>query len=324
MEESKYQNDDFNIKSQIQTSKQTLWNRAKAKYFTFSLILPLMRLNSSLFKSYRNTFYCTHNLSKIGNKVTSKYCKNRWCLVCNRIRTAVLIYQYGDIIKSWEDKHFLTLTIPNVPEELLEETIKEMNENFKRIKWVLEKRFKNQFKIEMIRKLEVTYNPIRNDYHPHYHLICCNKRLAEAIKEEWLRRYSEAKDYLQDIVPADDNSVMELFKYFTKVITSVKGKKIDVNVVEPNKRRGIYIRALDVIFRAVHNKRTFQVYGMQSKVKEEDIDLETVELEEIANKIEVYQWVQEVSDWVNVDTGEGMTDYTPSDEIYEILGNIVE
>jgi len=63
---------------------------------------------------------------------------------------------------------------------------------------------------------------------------------------------------------------------------------------------------------------------MQSKVKDEDIDLETVELEEIANKIEVYQWVQEVSDWVNVDTGEGMTDYTPSEVIHEILDNIVE
>ena len=47
-----------------------------------------------------------------GGKLSAKYCGNRWCLVCNSIRTAKLFAAYGPTLRSWEDAHFVTLTIP--------------------------------------------------------------------------------------------------------------------------------------------------------------------------------------------------------------------
>ena len=72
----------------------TLVKRAKAKFLTNGLSFPLIDLNSPLKKSYWLTWHCTSVLLQEGQKITSRYCNNRWCIVCNRIRTAKLINGY--------------------------------------------------------------------------------------------------------------------------------------------------------------------------------------------------------------------------------------
>jgi len=304
--------DDFQVKSKP-VSSSILLKRARAKYFTLSMVIPLANLGSPLMKSYWNTFHCARELEQEGNKISGSYCKNRWCIVCNRIRTAVLIGKYSDEINSWDDKHFLTLTIPNCSENDLFDTIKKMQTTFKKISWVIKKK-----KIDFVclKKLECTYNPLRNDYHPHYHLICKTKLTSEEIKKEWLKRYPEAEHFLQDIRPADSNSVFELFKYFSKVITSVKDEK-DLKL-SPSRRRKIYIDALDIIFQSVAGIRTFQVFGFKGKNIDEKV-IETVETSEFSAEKSTFIWEKEINDWVNKSSGQVLTGFEPSDSLKHLV-----
>lgn len=65
------------------------------------------------------------------------------------------------------------LTTPNVSKEDLENEIKHYNQSFRR----LSKRTKFKKAVKgYVRKLEITYNKNRDDYHPHFHvLIAINK-----------------------------------------------------------------------------------------------------------------------------------------------------
>jgi plasmid rolling circle replication initiator protein Rep len=322
VENSDILNDDFKLNSSTDLSaKNTLLKRARAKYFTLGLIFGLVDLDSLLKKSYWNTFHCAEELVQDGSKITSRYCKNRWCLVCNRIRTAISILKYSDEIKSWDkDSFFVTLTIPNVPAALLGETIGKMLRDFSNIVRVIRTRRKLDF--IGIRKLECTYNPNENTYHPHYHCIINGKKVADRLKKEWLKRYPLAEEFLQDIREADGNSLMEFFKYFTKVI-STKSRKNNKNGLNApvEYRRKIYIHALDVIFIAMHNRRTYQNYGFKAKNIDEDSE-GVIELAENNNEISYFKWEKELHDWLNIASGEILTGFEPSEAVKQLLDDI--
>ena len=38
-----------------------------------------------------------------------------------------------------------------------------------------------------IKSLECNFNPQKKTYNPHFHIITANKKIAEALKEEWLQ-----------------------------------------------------------------------------------------------------------------------------------------
>lgn len=294
-----------------------LLKRARAKYVTLGLMFRLVELRSDLNKSYWNTYHCAEILNQEGQKITSRYCKNRWCLVCNRIRTAVNILKYSDEINSWgDDRYFVTLTIPNVAASILSKTIDDMLKCLVNVKNVFDRK---KIKFVGVRKLEVTYNPVRDDYHPHFHFIVKGIEQAELLQQEWLKRYPEAKEYCQDIRQGTQNESMELFKYFTKLISSQANKKISDAPIEY--RRKIYVEALNNIFLAVQGRRTFQNFGFKGKLVDE-IKEETVEVTEICDKIQYWQWEKELSDWINRGTGEFLTGYTPSAEFQKIVEGI--
>src|SRR5699024_1571634 len=64
--------------------------------------------------------------------------------------------------------HFLTLTAPNVEADELEDEIKHYNHSFQKL--MQRKEVKNIVK-GYARKLEITYNEERGDYHPHFHVL---------------------------------------------------------------------------------------------------------------------------------------------------------
>jgi hypothetical protein len=280
--------------------RKTFEKRARSKYLSRALVLELTKLDSPLKKSYWNTWHCTNVLHQEGKKITAKYCNNRWCLVCNRIRTAKLIKGYLPEIKKMSDPQFVTLTIPNMPASELKDAIDGMIREFILIKNVFVRR--RGLKIVGIRKLECTFNNKAGEYHPHIHLIVDGIEIGKALIEEWLHRYPDADKRGQNIRPADENSMIELFKYSTKLttkslITKENGKTIiQVNAI-----------ALDVIFQAMYNRRIFQSMGLVKQVSEdiEEIDAQIFEdLKEV--KEDFWRWEQEVSDWINSD-GEMLT-----------------
>lgn len=311
-------NNDFGLNAYTKIGDSSaLLKRARAKYFTFGLMFNMINLDSELKESYWNTYYCASELVQEGNKITSKYCKNRWCLVCNRIRTAVNIKKYSEEIRSWGDERFfITLTIPNVKAEFLRGTIDDMLRNFYLIRRVIQER--RGLKFLGIRKLECTYNPERDDYHPHFHCIVKGKEVAEMLQVEWLKRYPEAEEFCQDVRQGDEGSMMELFKYFTKVISSRAGKNKGGNKVSIEFRRKIYVNALDNIFCSIRGRRTFQNFGFKAKNIDEE-KIETVEVDKICDKIQYYNWEKELHDWINVDTGELLTGYKPTEAMEKLL-----
>lgn len=278
---------------------EKLRKRARAKYVTNSVTLRLTRLESTLHKSYLNTFFCASELVQTGDKITGKYCNNRWCIVCNRIRTAKLIQGYNAVLEALPDKYFVTLTIPNVTRNDLSVTIRRMITNMSVI--IKHIQYK-KFNIKLLRKLECTYNPVRNDFHPHFHLIVSGDQLSRVIVDTWMKIYPEANRQAQDIRKADRGAVIELFKYFSKIIS--KGS--------------IYAEPLDVIFRAMYRRRVFQPIGIK-KIEE---DIKELQSEIYAGLIEaerVWSWIEH--DWIDKETGEMLTGYEPSEVLITMLKN---
>jgi Replication protein len=290
--------------------------RARTKYVTNTVLNPLLKLRSPLENSYKTTEKCSAQLTEADGKLTGLYCNQRWCLVCARIRTARLITGYMPALQKMEDKWFLTLTRKNVPAHLLKATIREMltvaSSTVRKLRRKNPRTKKRYLNFSCLRKIECTYNEVTNEYHPHFHFIIDSETAARCILHHWLSYYGSdlADPAGQDLRPADDNSCMELFKYFTKVISKTKDKK-DYR---------IHVSALDQMFRAMKKVRTFQPTGVIKAVSE-DID----ELQAEATGREVvacWSWLG-AGDWVDKETGEMLTGYVPSLAIKEIASHIV-
>lgn len=291
-------------------AKANFSKRARVKYLTTALTLRLASLDDSkLTKSYWNTFYCSSILQKKGGELTGKYCKNRWCLVCSRIRTAQLIKQYLPLLRSWTEKQFVTLTVPNCSGDELAATIEQMKAVFNRIREQLKKqhqRGQRAAPLEALRKLECTFNPRRRDFHPHFHLIVRDLATANELRLLWLQHFPAASWDGQDVKPADDKSVLELFKYFTKLVTS---KEKDGRIIS--------VGPLNTIFEAITGQRTFQAFNAPTTKETSD-----EEANELAAQLEIeatYEWDQAATDWVDKSTGELLTGYAPDEEFRKLV-----
>ena len=307
--------EDFSLnKGTNVNDKKTLQKRARRKYMSTALSLRLVDAekqnpDSILKKSYWNSFHCCAQMEvKESGKVTSSYCKNRWCLVCNSIRTAQLILKYNPILDGWDNKVMVTLTRgPRCKGAELKLVIEEMQLVFNQIRKTFNQRYKRgtSEKFVGLRKLECTYDPTTNTFHPHYHLILESPNIAKDFLEMWLEKHPKANRRAQDIRPADQNSTIEVFKYFTKVISKTKDGE-----------RAIYADAMDVIFNAIRGKRTFQNFGF----KVGKVDFSEEEISEVIDTLyEVANWDQDVADWVVKSSGELLSGYSPGDGMRELV-----
>jgi hypothetical protein len=300
-------NGDLNSFSKNETP---LFKRARAKYMTNAYVLPMCdQLNSKLEKNYRNSYYCASTLIGYGDKLQGKFCKTRWCLACNRIRTAKLITSYKSILSSWSDAYFVTLTVPNCSGFALRETIEKMISEFQAIKDSLYK--KKKVKLVGIRKLECTYNALTDSYHPHFHFLFEQKAHAEHVLGAWLRRNPSCKFEAQNCKKADDDSIKELFKYFTKVFTTRATK---------TRRRGIYITALDNIFVAMVGLQVYRNFGFKKNPDEFESDSDFSG----GGMADMWVWMSKEHDWINPITKECLTGYKPNEELQNLYKLILK
>lgn len=278
-----------------------LQKRARSKAFTLSYLFDLIDLKSPLQKSYWNTYHCSSVILQDGQKITSKYCNTRWCGVCNRIRTAKIINGYRPSIDQFQDSQFVTLTTPNVKAKDLLKEIEHLNDCIRRITKNLKQTYGIQLKA--LKKIECTYNQRTNEYNPHLHLIVEGKDNAMKLKKHWLKMNRASSPKAQDVTEANDTSMVELCKYFTKIIT----KDNDYNP-----------KAQDIIFRAMKGKRTFQPIGIKKDVSE---DIDEIQGQEISHKPpmnEIWVYEKEAFDWITAD-GETLSEYEPTKEDYKII-----
>lgn len=278
-----------------------LKKRAKARWFTQTYLQHLINLDSPLKKSYTNTVFCCHTLYQKDDKITSRYCNNRWCIVCNRIRIGKAINGYLPQMKEFTEPYFLTLTIPNVKGSDLRATIGGMTKVWRLLYKSLKKR---SITLTGIRKTECTYNPEEDTYHPHFHLIVDGRQLGDEIIAGWMARYPTANLKAQDMRVADEGSMIELFKYFTKLISKEK----------------LYIPALDVIFQAMAGLRVFQPFGIQ-KVSEEVEELKAEVIDGIDPGETFWEWLD--WDWIESTTNKPLTGHVPTQKMLEIAENVI-
>ncbi len=266
--------------------------------------------------AYASTARCAAELVQDGVKVQGKYCRQRWCLVCNRIRTAKLITAYLPEMATWADAHFVTLTIPNVQGHELPGAVREMLATIPRIARAI--RRTDGLELRAVRKLETTYSARRGDYHPHLHLIVSSGEGAHALVHRWMKAFPTADAKAQDVRRCEGPKAMrELFKYFTKLV--IRGLDGERTAPPP--------LALDTMFKAVKGLRTFQPMGFVSHVKLDATD-ETLELDagtvspiapDSRGRIR-WQWIGD--DWLDYSSGELLSGFTPSDSMRELVKRI--
>jgi hypothetical protein len=261
--------------------------RRRFKHMAASLSLKLVDTASPLKEKYWDTFHCSSVL-QVSDKARAKFCKKRWCIVCNRIRTAELIEKYCPTLNTWQGKQFITLTVKNPGAEKLGEVLSKMYADFCEIK---DSERKAGRKLVGIRKLEITYNRFENTYHPHFHLITDTAQSNEFIVDRWLKKNPSATNRAQHTKPADQNSVMELFKYFTKLTSN------------SNKDKVVTPQALDTIFQAITGRRAFQPFGFVAHREQKAYEKPDIIPEDLLAEMD-YCWLKEFSDWVNHSTGE--------------------
>lgn len=284
-----------------------LKKRARSKWYTNQIVKHLCEIDSPLTSYYRSSLYCGHIITQRGDKLTSQYCNTRCCNVCNRIRTAKMINGYLNQVIDRPALEFVTLTQgPTCTAENLPFVIRNMIRQLTLIMRVFRER--RGIPINGVRKLEVTYRPKTDLYHPHLHMIV--DKAGKQIIEEWLYRFPNADIKAQDLRSADSNSVKELFKYATKIAV---GK--DFCVDSATHKIDVYLRPLDVIFRSLKGKRIFQPFGNIKKVDEDIIALDAQTYTDIP-KYTFVEWIWENHDWYSPILATNLTGYTPPGNLY--------
>lgn len=298
----------------VQTPKQKGLKKARKKYFSFGLAINLAHKNpeSPLYHSYVNTLACAENLVVDENgKAHTKYCKNRWCPLCQSIRIAKLIEGYKSQLEQYPELYFVTLTRPTVPAEGLKEQREKMMKTFTSIR--NSRMFRNN-DFSGIRKAECTIRP-NGHYHFHFHVLVNSKAAADFMVQRWLKMNPDSDikaQCVEEVDKSNNKSLLEIFKYFTKLIAKLKHE-------DGTEEAFISYTRLNVIFEFMKGQRVFQPFGSLRPV-EEDFDEEELEADlDIAEAGSLWKWA--VSDWYNIDTGELLTGYEPAGKLVDLLSH---
>lgn len=259
------------------------------------------------------TYIVLDESSKI---VGANFCRQRLCPLCQKRKSLKTFSDFKRIMEALTDYRFvhLVLTVPNCSADELPFVLDHMqiastalfNHSY----------CKAAFK-GVARFTEVTYNPYRNDYHPHFHcLIAVNKSYAtsrdyikrERLRSLWTYYYNKAssgnlfkrraddgviafvaammahkkpeEQYQIYISFADEGALPEIAKYCVKPLAF----DIDLNKLAP---------VLEALFIGLHNRRMVQLYGVIREAAHNlGIDLEADETEPLPdeNKLKRYLW----------------------------------
>ena len=310
--------------------KKGMKGRAKRKLITQKMVLSLIDVakangEDEFVQTCWRTWRCGNKLTRSGNKVFMKYCKNRFCTVCLSIRKALMINLYHPTLFKWKEPYFVTLTVKAQPYKNLKKWIGEgMLRGFRRITSRNRKRAQRGKGIKLvgIRSLESNFNPIKRTYNPHFHVIVQSRQMAELLLAEWLDLWTSkhANKQAQKMTPIRNKEIAmkELIKYGSKIFTEPdisKKSKLKKN------DRTIYVAALHKIFLAMKDHRLFDRFGFDlpdaSKIKKGA----TVN---IFQEYDRWQFDVKTADWKNEETGERLTGYIPPQEMIDLLENHID
>ena len=291
------------VEKPLSPSYKSFINRRISKAITSKMVFPLMDLNSSLKPSYFRTLSCNEILLQDGLKVSSKYCKNRFCVICNRIKTAKVILEYLPIIDGLSDLTMLTLTIPSVKADQLPSAYQMMVESFRRITRNIKKNY-SQNSVIGFRAYECNYNSKKDTFNPHFHILIQGKVNAFLIKKLWLDQIKGASYKAQDIRSANSSALIEIVKYVCKGVV----------------KEQFYPQAMDCIFRSLRGKKVFETFGIKKITLNMNTTNKTV-IDFRLSDVDVWKWDNDIMNWTN-SSGEIFIDHVFDQKTMNFLNKI--
>lgn len=220
--------------------------------------------------AYVNYKRCGDYLVMLENETRDKqkldigfFCKQRMCSGC-AWRAAVAAAQcVSSISGAAVDEHeremiFVTLTVPNVKGSELRETIRHLYKSWKRL--TARKRYAPW--VDNIRKLEITYNAKRNDYHPHLHIIVFVKPgyfkrgyiSHKQLLEDWRHATGDESITQVNLKKCRDlgttNAILEVSKYSCKASDYLQSEEV-----------------FDTMYRALHHTRLMTYAGLAADLR---------------------------------------------------------
>lgn len=299
------------VETCIQTNKRDYIKFSKKKHFSQHIAFKLyyQNENSTLVNSYKGSVLCAKSLypNKYKGTLTSKYCRQRWCPLCQSIRVATLISGYSSALSAMTDPQFVTLTAPTVTAEELPQRIKDFGKIWISIK---NQRFWKENKPNGIRKAECTLRP-NGMYHYHFHVIIDGKGNAEWLVKQWLKRTAGAEKQAQDIRPVRKGEYIEIFKYFTKLLTKDSTGKRSIDFVR-----------LNIVLEALSGKRVYQPFGKIKAISEDEEDYELLARLDEEDRMKIWDWVTNIG-YVCREDGEVLAgDYELPSWVEKLCGKI--
>lgn len=327
------------IQQKTETSKdsvlnlvETLRKRNKLKWFGYHLanLLYYQNPQSTIRKSYQNSFHCCDEMYQADGKITSKYCKNRWCPQCQRIRMGALINAYAPRLEKEKKLYFITLTRPNVRAENLRQEIEEYQNLWRKIQYT--RWFKDATKGGMIgiKKLECTYHankvklekheewkvnlegkmykkvwftptsepdPWFDTYHPHLHVLVSDEQTAINIKAKWLELNPDANPGAQRVVRVTDKKKKDKDgnEKVSKGYLEIFKYFTKLIAKDSDGHRFFDAQHMNTIFEAMKGKRVYFRIGNKEtwqceEVNEEDIEEEAALFIE-SDEYKTFSWV---------------------------------
>ena len=246
-------------------------------------------------------------------------CKNRFCPICawkKSRKDGLALSVMMAYLKQEENKEFIfvTLTAPNVPADELEAEIKDYNQSFQRL---MQRKEVSKIAKGYARKLEITYNEERNDYHPHFHvLIAVNKSYFTDTKQyitrdRWLELWQEVTKNplitqvdVRKVRNGRDDKVYEIAKYSAKDSDYLISQEV-----------------FQVFYKALKGKRLIVYSGL---FKEAMTKFKNGELDEYKEK-DVTKYVYAIMyNWGGKKYIELEKRYLTDDELEEINGKLID
>lgn len=301
--------------------------RSKRKLVSLNVALSCVdvakqKKDAEMEQMFWNVFHCQRKITGVNGVIFGKYCGNRSCTLCMSNRKAEMINKYFPIMKEWEQPYFVTLTVKACSAKRLPLMMNKMVQGFQLIKDRQRKRHKRGTGIKLVgvRTLECNFNPIRKTYNPHFHLIVETKEMAELLIAEWLKQWGSKYTIrkAQDIRPVKDleKNLIEIIKYGSKVFTDPTAKQ------KKKYNKGntkIYAKALYNALKAMKGHRVFDRFGFNNPNPKQ-----TTGSAKIVVDFDLWTYNLKQHDWINKQTGETLTNYTPPHDLLDALDNRID
>lgn len=198
--------------------------------------------------------------------INANFCRDRFCPMCQWRTSAKESYALSVMMTAIEAELnykfiFLTLTVKNVTADKLDDELKLLSRAFSNL--IKRVNRKSEISKGYVRKLEITYNKERDDYHPHVHaLIAVNKSYFTSrdylTQKKWLQMWREVTGKTGvDELGRDEISQLNVQRVKDINDSALEVGKYTVKSMDYLDNQGVF----DLMLHVLHGKRLIAFGG---------------------------------------------------------------